>query len=144
MRSKSVWLYVLLVALLGFALAARSGWLPRPFRPEIRSTLAGGDPRRIGAGQYMHWDFQLPARVCTVTARMEGTGGRFYAALMGDADFRRFAVNHEGSVFWDTTAAAAAVSRPLQGPGLFHLVVSNHFSAAGERTVSTTADVACP
>jgi hypothetical protein len=146
-RARTRWLLLVLLALAMLAVLARAGYLPRPFRPTIRMSLAQHDAQTMSPGQYVHWEFELPSRVCQLTGEVTGAhspGDRFYAALMGDADFRRFAVNHAGNVFWDTTATAARLSTTLQGPGVFHLVVSNHFSATGTKTVSTTAEVECP
>ena len=141
------WLLLVLLALAAVAVLARRGYLPRPFRPTIRLLLAQHDTQTIGPGQYVHWEFELPSRVCVVTGDVAGEhnpGDRFYAAVMGDADVRRFAVNHAGNVFWDTTGSSAHLSTTLQSPGVFHLVVSNHFSAVAKKTVATSAEVDCP
>lgn len=146
-RRQSQWLLVVLLGLVAVAALARAGYLPRPFRPTIRLTLADHDTRTMAPRQYMHWEFEVPARVCFVTGQVTGAhdpADRFYVALMGDADFRRFEVNHAGNVFWDTTGTATRLSTTLEGPGSYHLIVSNHFSATESKTVTTSADVECP
>ncbi len=123
--------------------------LPRLLRPTVHFTIATTERHTLGPTQYAHWDFQLPARVCTVHGRIDGAPGArndFYAAVMGDADFRKFAVDYDGQVLWQSAPAtvAANVETAIRGPGLFHLVVSNHFSATATKTVTATASILCP
>jgi hypothetical protein len=120
-----------------------------PVRQAIRVDLANSEAREIKAEKFYDYTFQLPNRACTITGRVLGISGGnkdFYAAIMSDDDYRNWMTNHQAKVFWQTAArtAAATINTTLQGPGTFHFVVSNHFSAFTAKTVEITAQAECP
>lgn len=146
-------LIVVLVVLGARAYSGRSalGAEPIPLLPRrpIQISLGDGKAAELKAGEYRHYGFDLPDRLCSVSGRILGISGGnkdFYAALMDDDNFRNWVTAHEANVHWQTDprTAAATLDFKVSGPGTYHLVVSNHFSAFTAKTVETTARVECP
>ena len=110
--------------------------------------IASSDVREIQAGMYLDYKFTLPLSRCTLTGRIEGVSGGnkdFEAWVLDDDSYRNWSaglVPQNGvasgrQVVWNFSATA-------QGPGLFHLIVSNGFSTITTKVVTTTASATCP
>jgi hypothetical protein len=77
---------------------------------------------------------------------ISGGNKDFYAAIMSDDDFRNFQTGHDSKVYWQSEprSAAATIVGVVNGPGQFHLVVSNHFSSITTKVVEVSAEADCP
>lgn len=124
---------------------------PPPSQPPhqiIRIAIGAADPVTISAGNYWHSDFHLPARVCTLTGRILGVAGGhkdFRAFIVDDDGYHNFVNSTDFKIFWQTdgTVAAATYSVNIQGPGDFHLVVSNRGAILLDRTVTVIGAAEC-
>lgn len=150
--------YVMLggaVLILGF-LGAK--WLglgaspPPPSQPPhevIRFDIGAREPVTMSAGNYWHSAFHLPGRVCTVSGRILGVAGGnkdFRAYIVDDDGYRNFVNAADFKIFWESGGDVVAVtySVNLQGPGDFHLIVSNRGAILLDRTVTVAGTVECP
>lgn len=120
-----------------------------PLTPPINLAIANGEAKEVLAGKFQHYSVDIPNRPCRFSGRVLGVSGGnkdFYAAVMSDDDFRNWSTNHDAKVYWQSTlrTAAATIDTDVQGPGTFHLVVSNHFSTVTAKVVEITAQVQCP
>ncbi len=111
-------------------------------------TIGESQPKEVPSTGYVEYPFDLPQRSCVVTGRILGiSGGKkdFQAFLMGDDDFINWKTSHEARAYWQTgKVAAATIEARLNGPGTFHLVISNVFSLSTRKTVSVRGQVECP
>jgi len=111
-------------------------------------TIGESQPTEVPSTGYVEYHFDLPQRSCVVTGRILGiSGGKkdFQAFLMGDDDFINWKTSHEARAYWQTgKVAAATIEARLNGPGTFHLVISNVFSLSTSKTVSVRGEVECP
>ena len=110
--------------------------------------IASGALPEIPPQQVVHYDFQIPNAVCTVTGRVEGISG-------GSKDFEVLIVDDEAYANWTAGRAARAygttgrvttanLNAPIPGPGSYHLVISNAFEASVAKMVQVWAQVQCP
>jgi ketosteroid isomerase-like protein len=133
------------------AAAAASAAAAAPAAPPkagITIPIAAGALPEIPPQQVVRYDFQIPARVCTVTGQVEGIAG-------GNKDFEVLIVDDENFANWTAGRAAraygtsgrvtsASINAPIPGPGSYHLVISNAFQVGVAKTVQVWAQVQCP
>ena len=117
-------------------------------RQPLRMTIGESQPTEVPSTGYVEYHFVLPRRSCMVTGRLLGISGAnkdFQAFLMGDDDFINWKTNHQARAFLQTgKVAAATIEARLNGPGTFHLVISNVFSLSTSKTVAVQGQVECP
>ncbi len=115
--------------------------------PPIVVAIADGKAVEIKPQAWHDYSFTLPSRACVVTARVEGISG-------GGHDFEGFVIDDDNYRNWSTRHQARGVESgrvvvwtpevALQGPGTFHLVVSNAFSTMTGKVVTVQARATCP
>lgn len=131
-----------------FVVSACGGDSTGPEQPvPIFINIASSDVREISAGSYLDYKFNLPAGACALTGRIEGVSG-------GNRDFEAMVVDDDGYRNWQAGLAPQSyvasgrqvvwnLSAQAQGPGVFHLIVSNAFSTITTKVVTTTASATC-
>jgi len=126
--------------------------LPPP-PPPITISVANTKPIEVKAQTWVDIYFTLPARACTLTGHVEGiSGGQkdFEGFVMDDDNYRTWSSSHlargDDSQTWGAASGRLVVWSPnvtLQGPGTYHLVVSNIFSLTTAKVVTVKARVNC-
>jgi hypothetical protein len=126
---------------------------PPPPPPSINISAANTKPIEVKAQTWVDIYFTLPARACTLTGHVEGiSGGQkdFEGFVMDDDNYRTWSSSNlargDASQTWGATSGRLVVWSPnvtLQGPGIYHLVVSNLFSATTSKVVTVQASVNC-
>lgn len=115
--------------------------------PPITIPIANGRPVEIKAQRWQDYPFTLPAGVCTITGRVEGVSGGqkdFEGFVMDEDNYRNWSSSHQAR---GTASGRVVVWSPqltVQGPGTYHLVVSNVWSVATAKVVTVEASATCP
>ena len=98
--------------------------------------------------QVVHYDFQIPAAVCTVTGRVEGISGGnrdFELLVLDEANYQNWAAGRQAGAFATSGRVTSySINAPIPGPGAYHLVISNAFAVGVAKTVQVWAQVQCP
>jgi hypothetical protein len=113
----------------------------------ITVPIASNQVREIPAGSYVEYAFNLPPRSCTITGRIEGVSGGnrdFEAAFLDDDNYRNWLAGATAEGYPSGRKVVWSFSVPAGGPGKWHLIVSNEFSALTAKVVTVTASAACP
>ena len=102
----------------------------------------------VKAQSFVHYDFQLPSATCSIVGRISGVSGGnkdFEAFIMDDDNFVNFSAGVSGArVNWQSgRVVVAPIAVSLAGPGVYHLVVSNAWSIATDKTVQAQATAQC-
>ena len=102
----------------------------------------------VKAQSFVHYDFQLPAATCSISGRIVGVSGGnkgFEAFIMDDDNFVNFSAEVSGArVHWQSgRVVVAPIDVSIAGPGVYHLVVSNSWSIATDKTVQAQAIAQC-
>ena len=134
---------VLLVVWLGFR--ATTGHGDGAAAAPVKLSLGRGQATTIPSHGYVHYDFTLPERNCSITGHIVGlAGGNFQAFLIDDTDFRNWQTTQKAQVYWQTDKVGdATINAHVAGPGRFHLVISNTFSLSTPKTVTVQAQADC-
>lgn len=115
--------------------------------PPIVVSIADGKATEIKAGAYQYFTFELPARACKITGRVEGISGGgkdFEGFIMDDDNFRNWSTSHQANGFESGRVVVWSPSETVQGPGKYHFVVSNTFSTITAKAVTVQATATCP
>ena len=126
--------------------AARRPAAPPP-PPPIKVEIADGKPLELKPQTWHDYPFTLPSRACTVTGRVEGVSGGghdFEGFVLDDDNYRNWSTDHQarGAVSGRVVVWTPEVA--LQGPGTYHLVISNTFSGFASKVVTAQASATCP
>jgi len=113
-----------------------------------RIAIADGQAVIVKAQSFVHYDFQLPAATCSISGRISGVSGGnkdFEAFIMDDDNFVNFSAGVSGArVNWQSgRVVVAPIDVSIAGPGVYHLVVSNSWSIATDKTVQAQAFAQC-
>ncbi len=113
-----------------------------------RIPVADGQAVIVKAQSFVHYDFQLPAATCSISGRIVGVSGGnkdFEAFIMDDDNFVNFSAGVSGArVNWQSgRVVVAPIDVSIAGPGVYHLVVSNSWSLATDKTVQAQAVAQC-
>ena len=113
-----------------------------------RIAIADGQAVIVKAQSFVHYDFQLPAATCSISGRITGVSGGnkdFEAFIMDDDNFVNFSAGVSGArVNWQSgRVVVAPIDVSIAGPGVYHLVVSNNWSIATDKTVQAQAIAQC-
>ncbi len=113
-----------------------------------RIPVADGQAVIVKAQSFVHYDFQLPAATCSISGRITGVSGGnkdFEAFIMDDDNFVNFSAGVSGArVNWQSgRVVVAPIDVSIAGPGVYHLVVSNNWSIATDKTVQAQAIAQC-
>jgi uncharacterized protein (TIGR02246 family) len=110
--------------------------------------IVSGTALEIPAQQVLHYDFQIPAGVCTVTGRVQGISGgdrAFEVLIVDDANYSNWTAGLETKAYGTTGRVTMTdINTAIPGPGVYHLVISNAFSATQPKTVQVWAQAHCP
>ena len=121
---------------------------PPPPPPPIEVAIADGKPVEIKPQRWYDYAFTLPARTCTVTGRVEGVSGGaghdFEGFILDDDNYRNWSTDHRARGASSGRVVVWSPEVTLQGPGTFHLVVSNAFSGFATKVVTVEANATCP
>ncbi len=119
---------------------------PQAPPPPIIVSIAEGKATEIKPGEYHYYSFDLPARACRITGRVEGISGGgkdFEGFLMDDDNFRNWSTSHEAKGIQSGRVVVWSPHETIQGPGKYHFVVSNAFSAFTAKAVAIQATATC-
>lgn len=110
--------------------------------------IADGQAVEVANASYVDYRFDLPAATCVVAGRIVGVSGGskdFEAYILDDDNFRNWTAGGQAQAHWQSgrVVVASIPSVPVQGPGRFHLVVSNAWSILTPKTVQAQATVQC-
>jgi len=113
-----------------------------------RIPITDGQAVEVKAQHYVHYTFQLPAGMCSVSGRVNGIAGGnkdFEAFILDDDSFRNWSAGATGArAYWQSgRVVVTSIAVTLTGPGTFHLVVSNMWSIATDKTVQAQAVAEC-
>ena len=113
---------------------------PPPPPPPLIQPVVAGEARRLGAGEYVAWNFTLnDTRPCRLKGRITVTEGGSHDVdvVVTDADgYENFRNGHEfGTYFQQRRTSAVTLDVPLDGFKTYYLVVSNRFSVFTGKTV---------
>jgi hypothetical protein len=116
--------------------------------PSFTVPITNGQAVEIEPGKFVHYTFQLPTGTCVVTGRIVGIsgGGKDFEALLTDDDnFQNWSAGHQSRVYWQSGRVVVVniQNAVVTGPGTFHLVLSNVFSAVTSKTVQAAAVAQC-
>jgi ketosteroid isomerase-like protein len=123
---------------------------PPPATPRAGMVIpiAAGALPEIPPQQVVHYDFQIPAAVCTVTGRVEGIAGGnkdFEVLILDDDGYRNWTAGLQARAFGSSGRVTVyTIHAPIPGPGAFHLVISNAFAVGVAKVVQVWAQVQCP
>jgi ketosteroid isomerase-like protein len=110
--------------------------------------IAAGALPEIPPQQVVHYDFQIPAAVCTVTGRVEGIAGGnkdFEVLILDDDSFRNWSAGLQARAYGSSGRVTVyTINAAIPGPGAYHLVISNAFQVGLAKTVQVWAQVQCP
>lgn len=113
----------------------------------ISISLGDGSPTEIKAGQFEHYDVDLPAQTCKLVAHVDGIAGGnkdFDAFVMGDADYLNWSTSRiPRGLAQSGRVTAWSPNVTLNGPGKYHLVLSNVFSFSSAKVVTIKGSVDC-
>ena len=140
--------------------AATSAGVPQNPSPQVQAAAASpttaarripitdGQAVEVKAQHYVHYTFQLPAGTCSVSGRINGVAGGnkdFEAFILDDDSFRNWSAGATGArAYWQSgRVVVTSIAATLTGPGTFHLVVSNMWSIATDKTVQAQAVAQC-
>jgi hypothetical protein len=118
-----------------------------PARPSVTIGVGGDSSVEIPPGQYHHYEFRLPARVCTLTGQVDGVGGanpNFAALVFDDAEYWDWLKSHRDGSMRSGEVSSWRPRLTLVGPGRFHLVVRNVTQGAAVRISIVNGKAACP
>ncbi len=118
-----------------------------PPRPTVTIAVGGDSSVEIPPGQYHHEEFRLPARVCTLTAELDGMGGAspaFDARVFDDAEYWDWQKSRRRGSMRSGEVSSWSPHLTLVGPGRFHLVVHNPGQAATLRFRIVNGKATCP
>jgi len=82
-----------------------------------------------------------------VTGRVEGVSGGardFEGFVLDDDNYRNWSTNHQARGLESGRVVVWTPAVALQGPGTFHLVLSNRFSGFTGKVVTVQAKATCP
>jgi uncharacterized protein (TIGR02246 family) len=113
-----------------------------------RVTITDVQAVAIKAQGFVHYTFQLPAATCAVSGRISGISGGnkdFEAYIMDDDNFRNWSAGVSGArALWQSgRVVVTSIDATIAGPGAFHLVISNTWSIATDKTVQVQAAAQC-
>ena len=120
---------------------------PAPPPPPIVVAIADGKPLELKPQAWHDYPFTLPSRACTVTGRVEGVSGGghdFEGVILDDDNYRNWSTDHRARGVGSGRVVVWTPEANLQGPGTFHLVVSNAFSGFTTKVVTAQASAMCP
>jgi len=142
---------VLAALAIGFVAVAMGRFSGRgggpPPRPTVTIAVGGDSSVEIQPGQYHHDEFRLPARVCTLTAQVDGSGAAspaFEALVFDDAGYWEWLKSRRGGTMRSGGVASWSPHLTLVGPGRFHLVVGNPGHTAPLRVRIVNGKATCP
>jgi hypothetical protein len=118
-----------------------------PPRPSVAIVVDGDSSVEIQPGQYHHYEFRLPARVCTLTGQVGGVGGAnstFEALVFSDPEYWEWLKTQRGGSMQSGEVSSWSPHLTLVGPGRFHLVVRNPGRAAPLRISILNGKATCP
>jgi len=95
-----------------------------------------------------HYTFHLPPGVSSISGRITGIAGGnkdFEAFIMDGDNVKNYSADVTGTrVLWQSGRGVVATIDPtLTGPGTYHLVVSNSWSIATDKTAQAQATAEC-
>lgn len=113
-----------------------------------RIPITDGQAVEVKAQRYVHYTFQLPVGTCSISGRINGIAGGnkdFEAFIMDDDSFRNWSAGATGArAYWQSgRVVVTSIAATLVGPGTFHLIVSNIWSVATDKTVQAQAVAQC-
>jgi len=120
-----------------------------PAAPTVsRISITDGQAILVKAQGSAHYTFHLPPGVCPISGRITGIAGGnkdFEAFIMDDDNFQNYSAGAAGTrVLWQSgRVVVATIDATLTGPGTYHLVVSNSWSIATDKTVQAQASAQC-
>ena len=82
-----------------------------------------------------------------MTGRVEGVSGGardFEGFVLDDDNYRNWSTNHQARGLESGRVVVWTPAVALQGPGTFHLVLSNRFSGFTGKVVTVQAKATCP
>ena len=118
-----------------------------PRRPSVTVGVGGDSPVEIPPGQYHHYEFRLPARVCTLTGQVDAVGGagpNFEALVLDDAEYWEWLKSHRDGSMRSGEVSSWRPHLTLVGPGRFHLVVRSVMPGAALRISIVNGNATCP
>ena len=119
----------------------------KPAEEPTTQSIADGRASEVPPGRYIYYTFELPARTCRVTGRIEGVSGgnKDFRALILDSDsFRNWSAGLQTRAWWQSgQVVVTTIDATVSGPGTFYLVIDNTFSVATAKTVQIWAQAAC-
>lgn len=120
----------------------------QPVAPQpIVIPIGSGRIEEVRAQGHIVYSFELPDRTCTLSGRVEGvSGGRhdFQAHIVDDDNYRNIAAGVQARGYHSGRVVVWTPNVVLRGPGRYHLVVSNSFSALTAKLVTVEAKAECP
>ena len=129
----------------------RAAAAPQPAAPAVaqpaRTAIAESEAAVIQPGQFLYYEFSIPATTCAVRGRIAGLAGGnkdFQALVMDENNYLNWQTNHQAQAHWQSGQVAATnISVTLTGPATYYLVVSNVFSPVTAKTVKVQAVADC-
>ena len=99
-------------------------------------------------GRCIYYAFQLPVGTCSISGHINGIAGGnkdFEPCIMDDDSFRNWSAGANGArAYWQSgRVVVTSIAATLAGPGTFHLIVSNTWSIATDKTVQARAVAQC-
>lgn len=109
--------------------------------------IAGGQAVEVPAAEMVQYAFAVPPGRCSVSGRITGISGGnrdFEAFIFDDDNYRNWSAGAQATAYWQSgRVVVASVAAALPGPGTFHLVISNAWSIATDKTVQAQVTAQC-